>query len=255
MPYDNAFELTSNIIYQSLTKCKRVTYSVLVSEIYGITRGFDLGYVLTYTLNSIFKKLSLLEIPLVICTDSYSLYQCFVQLGTTNEKRLIIDIMALYQAYKAREIYEIRQIYSDDNLVDVMTKARLNRALESLVSTNKTWIRLEGWVQRAGKEEEKQGIGQFFVTTRVWKNSEARNWWFDLQQFLFGLARLALLLLSASCKCGKYKLQAMEKNLASAVVRAYCRLHRLPLTATIHDYDPVRSIPFHVLPCLLITRL
>jgi len=47
------------------------------------------------TLKIIIDRLKLPIIPTIVCTDSYSLYKCLVKLGTTKEKRLIIDIMAL----------------------------------------------------------------------------------------------------------------------------------------------------------------
>ena len=136
------FTLHGNIIHWSSTKCKRVTRSVLASEIYGMVGGFDLGFVLNHTLGGMPKP------SLVLCTDSYSLYQCLVQLGTTNEKRLMIDIMGLRQSYEIREINEIRWIHGEDNPADAMTKATPNKALERLVSTNTTTVRVEGWVQR-----------------------------------------------------------------------------------------------------------
>jgi hypothetical protein len=49
-----------------------------------------------------------LLISIVVCTDSFSLYECLVKLGTTKEKRLMIDIMALRQLYERRKLYEIR---------------------------------------------------------------------------------------------------------------------------------------------------
>ena len=50
------------------------------------------------TLKMIKDQLGLPEIPMIACTDSYSLYECLVKLGTTKEKRLMIDIMALRQS-------------------------------------------------------------------------------------------------------------------------------------------------------------
>ncbi|KAF1979317.1 hypothetical protein BU23DRAFT_576936 [Bimuria novae-zelandiae CBS 107.79] len=79
---NNAFTICGNMIHYSLTKCKRVTRSVLASKIYGII---------------ITERLSLPAVPLV----------CLVKLGTTKEKRLMIDIMALRQLYERREITEI----------------------------------------------------------------------------------------------------------------------------------------------------
>ena len=54
------------------------------------------------------KQLSFPSIPIVMCIDSYSLYKCLVKLGSTKEKRLMIDIMALRESYERREILEIR---------------------------------------------------------------------------------------------------------------------------------------------------
>ena len=64
------------------------------------------GHVITLAM--IYKRINLLKIPLILCTNSYLLYQCLVQLGTTSEKRLMIDIMAFRQSYEGREIDEIR---------------------------------------------------------------------------------------------------------------------------------------------------
>ena len=52
------------------------------------------------TLKMITDRLKISAIPTIVCTDSYSLYECLVKLGTTKEKRLMIDIMALRQSYK-----------------------------------------------------------------------------------------------------------------------------------------------------------
>jgi len=47
------------------------------------------------TLKIIIDWLELPTIPIIICTNLYSLYKCLVKLGTTKEKRLIINIMVL----------------------------------------------------------------------------------------------------------------------------------------------------------------
>ena len=48
------------------------------------------------------------KVPIVIYTDSYSLYECLVKLGSIIEKRLIIDLAALREAYERKEIEAIR---------------------------------------------------------------------------------------------------------------------------------------------------
>ena len=145
---ENEFTLYGNLIHWSSTKSKRVTRSVLASEIYGMVAGVDLAYAIGQTLDKITDQLSQPAIPIVVCTDSYSLYECLVKLGTTKEKRLMIDIMALRQSYERRELFEIRWINGADNPADAMTKATPNRALENFVSTNQVRVRVEGWVKR-----------------------------------------------------------------------------------------------------------
>jgi hypothetical protein len=54
------------------------------------------------------KQLRFSQTLIVVYTDLYSLYKCLVKLGTTQKKRLIIDIIALWQLYKRKEITEIQ---------------------------------------------------------------------------------------------------------------------------------------------------
>ena len=59
------------------------------------------------TLKMITDQLKLPVISMIVCTDLYSLYECLVKLGTTKEKRLMINIMALQQSYKCQELFKI----------------------------------------------------------------------------------------------------------------------------------------------------
>ena len=110
----------ANIIHWSSIKCKRVTRSVLASELYALTHGFDTAAVIKSTTEKILRK----PVPLMLCTDSKSLYECLVKLGTTREKRLMVDLMCLRQAYERREVAEVRWIDGDSNPADAMTKAK-----------------------------------------------------------------------------------------------------------------------------------
>jgi hypothetical protein len=104
----------------------------------------DISFVISSTLKMITEQLELPAIPTIVCTDSFLLYKCLVKLGTTKEKRLIIDIMAIRQSYKRRELFKIRWINRLDNPADVMTKATPNKALENFVITNQIRVQVEG---------------------------------------------------------------------------------------------------------------
>lgn len=153
---DGEFKLRGNMLHWSSTKCKRVTRAVLASELYAMTAGIDIAISVSTTLNRIMEQLNLGPIPSVVCTDSFSLYECMVKLGTTKEKRLMIDIMAIRQSYERRELSEIRWISGESNPADAMTKSNANRALESFISTNKLNIKVQGWVQRSDMQEPSQ---------------------------------------------------------------------------------------------------
>jgi hypothetical protein len=56
--------------------------------------------------------------------------------GCTNKKRLIIDIIAIRQLYKRRELTKIRWINGQDNLVNAITKGTPNKALKRFIDTN-----------------------------------------------------------------------------------------------------------------------
>ena len=60
---------------------------------YALANRFDTATVIKLTLTQL---LHLTEpLPLVVCTNSKSLYECLVKLSTMQEKHLIIDLMCL----------------------------------------------------------------------------------------------------------------------------------------------------------------
>ena len=73
-----------------------------------MAHGVDIAIAIRGTINMIMKRLELSQVPIVVCTDSLSLYECLVKLGTTKEKRLMIDIIVLRQAYEQGELKDIR---------------------------------------------------------------------------------------------------------------------------------------------------
>ena len=109
-----------------------------------MAHGFDVGAAIKATLEKILQQ----PILLVLYTDSKSLYNCLVKLGTTHKKRLIVDLMCLRQSYERREIAEIRWIDGGNNPADAMTKKKPCRALNSLIDTNMIDLDATEWVER-----------------------------------------------------------------------------------------------------------
>lgn len=148
------FQVTGNIIYWLSTKCYKITKNVLASEIYSIISGFNIGFVLKTIIATILEKLDLPPLPMVICTDSLSLYQYLAQLGIIAKKRFIINLLNLKQSYKDRETEKIRWISGETNPADSITKKTPNQALTELINTNSTLVRIKGLVKRLRNLQE-----------------------------------------------------------------------------------------------------
>ena len=152
----------ANILHWSSTKCKRITRSVLGSETYALANGFDAAAAIKSTLTQL---LHLTEpLPLVVCTDSKSLYDCLVKLGTTQEKRLMIDLTCLRQAYERQEIAEVKWIDGNSNPADAMTKGKPCHALQELIDTNKLRIDVNSWVERTAATRSPEPKAVRFAT-------------------------------------------------------------------------------------------
>jgi hypothetical protein len=67
-----------------------------VLEIYRIVSGVNIVIAIGTTLKIIIDRLKLPVIPIIVYTNLYSLYKYLVKLSTIKEKRLIINIIALY---------------------------------------------------------------------------------------------------------------------------------------------------------------
>jgi hypothetical protein len=109
-----------------------------------MAHGFDIGVAIKSTIDKILQ----INLPLVICTDSKSLYDCLVRLGTTQEKRLIIDVIYLRQAYERRLITEVKWIDGEANPADAITKDKPCPALTQLIDSNQIDLQAVKWVER-----------------------------------------------------------------------------------------------------------
>ncbi|CAL3963756.1 unnamed protein product [Diplocarpon coronariae] len=92
---ESQFTLKGNILYYSLTKYKRVIRAILAFELYTIVAGINILISIAITIDIVIAKLSLPCLLTIIYIDSLSLYKYIIKLGTTKEKRLIIDIIAI----------------------------------------------------------------------------------------------------------------------------------------------------------------
>ena len=55
----------------------------------------DISFAISSTLRMIIEQLDMLAIPMIVYTDLYLLYKCFIKPSITKEKRFIINIIAI----------------------------------------------------------------------------------------------------------------------------------------------------------------
>eukprot|EP00171_Calliarthron_tuberculosum_P004960 IDg4960t1 len=134
----------ANIIHYASVKSKRVTRSVLAAELYAMVHGYDSAATLQLSLSAIFRR----RLAVRIYTDSRSLYDSVTRLSSTREKRLLIDLSLLREAFEKREISDVFWIPGNQNPADAFTKQSPCAALTRLLQTNKIDINPNAWVER-----------------------------------------------------------------------------------------------------------
>ena len=91
-----------------------------------MAHGFNIGAAIKLTIDLVLNIIILL----IICTNLKSLYNYFVRLSTTQEKKLMVNLICLYQLYKYREIAEIKQIKGNTNLANFIIKLKVYNVLK-----------------------------------------------------------------------------------------------------------------------------
>ncbi|KHJ30211.1 hypothetical protein EV44_g0249 [Erysiphe necator] len=134
---ENEFSLEGNIIHWSSITCRRITRSVLASELYAMAHGVDTGIILSTTLEMITQQVGIPKPPTILCTHSFSLDEWLVKLGISKEKRFMIDMMSIRPSYEKRtrtaKMLEFeRQAGERMREVEIMNKER-NRMVEELI--------------------------------------------------------------------------------------------------------------------------
>ncbi|PVH71078.1 hypothetical protein DL98DRAFT_435872, partial [Cadophora sp. DSE1049] len=92
----NIFGLRGNIAYFSSIKSKRIIRVILASEIYNIVLGVNIAITINSTIQLITHRFNIPLLLIIYYIDLYLLYKHFIKLGIIKEKRLIINIIALY---------------------------------------------------------------------------------------------------------------------------------------------------------------
>jgi hypothetical protein len=135
---------TCQPLFWSSKKSKRITRSVLGSETMALADAFDKAFAIRHDMQDITRR----SIPIVILTDSLSLFDVLTKSSTTSEKRLMIDLAVTREAYKKREIETIGFVRTENNPADAFTKITRCKILEEILHTTSLIHPVEQWVKR-----------------------------------------------------------------------------------------------------------
>jgi hypothetical protein len=134
----------TNVIYWSSIKCKWVNRFILIAKLYVMTHEFDIDVILKVIISNMLS----ITVFLVFCIDFKSLYDCFINLSTTREKRLMRKIISLRWLYERREIIEVKWIHEHNNSIDSMIKTKSSSALKTIIEINRINLNIIQWVER-----------------------------------------------------------------------------------------------------------
>lgn len=104
--------------------------------------GFDHAYAFKYDLEAMTGK----HISLKMITDSKC--HCVTKLSVTKEKRQLIDIAVVKDAYAKNEISQVGHVLSDQNRADAMTKIGKCQDLNTVLETERLTVQVTPWVER-----------------------------------------------------------------------------------------------------------
>lgn len=125
---------------------------MLSAELVVIFHVFDFASTTRKTISDMFGR----NIAMTMYTDNKSRYDAMTGINATTEKRLMIDLTILRQAYELREITEIVWVTSAQNQADAMTKDSLSPALSTWMRTNTLSISAMSWVERKTTKTKKE---------------------------------------------------------------------------------------------------
>jgi hypothetical protein len=131
-----------SILQYRSQKSRRIVRPSTAGETLAFAETFDAAFILRHDLSRMLGQ----HIPVLMLTDSESLFKTLTRARYTTERRLLVDIAAARQAYQSREISNIGLIRSEDNAADGLTKLGPNKALYRLLSSSQIHHTVRQWV-------------------------------------------------------------------------------------------------------------
>ena len=95
--------------------------------------AFADAFYMAYAMTNDLHNMTSLDIQTVMLTDSLSLFDVITKAKITSEKRLIIDVKIVKDAYQRNELHNIAFIRSEYNPADALTKINISDILNKVL--------------------------------------------------------------------------------------------------------------------------
>lgn len=138
----------AHILDYSSKKSKRAVRFIHGGDVYAFADGLERAFMLRQELKTVYNRIT----PLQILTDSLQMFDVNTKASPTTERRLMIDIVAVREAYKLQEISNVRLVHSEHKSADGTTKIKLKKALEELLKAGMD----TNPVQRVGDSKQRK---------------------------------------------------------------------------------------------------
>ncbi len=98
---------------------------MLGAEVHAFSHCLYSVLALSHDLSAILQR----KAPTVIFTDSKCLFDTITKLSTVSEKRVLIDISAIREAYSNGDLTNVAHVASKYNLADTFTKSNADTTM------------------------------------------------------------------------------------------------------------------------------
>ena len=126
------------------TKSKRVSSSVLGGETMAFADAFDMKFAIKNDMELMITQ----PLPIVMLTDSLSLFEVITKSTITTEKRLMIEIKVVKDSYQCNEVQNIWFIRSGSTPADALTKIKRCKVLDQILVDSTLIYPIEQWIKK-----------------------------------------------------------------------------------------------------------
>lgn len=141
----------ANVVAYASRKCRRVTRSVLASELLALVEGYDMAASLSTQLQEILNR----DVPVWCVIDSRTLFNIVNRLGNVTERRLMVDVADLRDEFLCEKLH-LFWVPSIENCADPLTKKKgAYSALDALLA-GKFSLNPHAWIEHMGRSNDSE---------------------------------------------------------------------------------------------------